>query len=103
MLVSLAVGFPQISAAEGFTGDQFAQWSLEQQNAYIETSISMASALSGQAAPEFGACLDAWYFSEDDARGKRNAALREVISKYGTHHPSVVLVGALVNVCGKPD
>ena len=95
--------YPQATHADGFTGRMFQTWSLDQQDAYIETSMSMASALAGQSAPAFGDCLDDWYFGTDGVQDGRNDVIRDVIGKYQDHHPSAVIVGALINICGHPN
>lgn len=94
-----ALVHPQESAADGFTGEDFAGWSAASQDNYIQTSLTMAGVVLAQLRPEISTCIDDWYFAGDNLP-KRNDHVRKVILENRAYHPSGVILAIIVRACG---
>ncbi len=99
MVASLAI-CPQVSYAEGFTGNKFLTWPKASQDSYLRTSLTMASMILAQTNGETGACIDDWYFGDQETIERRNAELREEIQTFSEYHPSAVVAAMLQRECG---
>ena len=101
--IALAAGialYPQESAAQGFTGSDFADWSEENQNGYIQTSVTMAGVVMTQIRPEFSRCTDQWYLG-DGRKEERNRFIRETITGHAaSYHPAGTILAILMDQCG---
>ena len=101
--ISLAAGIalcPQQSAAEGFTGSDFAEWPQASQNGYIQTSVTMAGVVMTQIRPEFSRCIDQWYLG-DGRKEERNRFIRETITGHAaSYHPAGTILAILMDQCG---
>lgn len=91
--------YPQISNAEGFTGEDFAKWSEGSQDSYIETSVTMAGVIFSQTNRDVADCINGWYFDEG-VQAERNPQIRETISHYKRNHPSGVIFALIIKECG---
>lgn len=91
---------PQESAADGFTGADFARWSTESQDSYIQTSMTMAGVVFTRTEPEVASCINDWYFSGDKL-SVRNEAIRGTITRYLDHHPAGVILAMILQECPK--
>ncbi|MEM6275388.1 MAG: hypothetical protein AAF714_00445 [Pseudomonadota bacterium] len=98
-LVCVAAFHPQVSAAEGFTGADFAAWPEASQDSYIQTSVTMAGVVLAQVRPDMSRCIDGWYFASDDMAA-RNKAVRNLIAANSSYHPSGVILAAIQQACG---
>lgn len=98
-LGAAALIHPQESAADGFTGDDFAGWSAASQDNYIQTSVTMAGVVLTQLRPEISTCIDDWYFSGDNLP-TRNDHVRKMILDNRGYHPSGVILAVILQVCG---
>lgn len=99
VVVVTATTSPQVSKAEGFIGNDFAEWDVESQDSYIQTSVTMAGVVLTQIKPERSSCIDDWYFG-DAQKDARNAHIRETIAQYGAYHPSGTILAILLEACG---
>ena len=90
--------FPQVSAAEEFTGTDLLTWSEDGQNNYFQTSVTMAAFVAAQFPTEQAKCINDWYY--DDITGK-NDFLRDVVADYPDFHPSATILAAIEKNCGK--
>ncbi|MEM6381310.1 MAG: hypothetical protein AAF739_01440 [Pseudomonadota bacterium] len=96
-----ACGFyPQILSADGFTGEQFLEWSDAAQDSYIQTSVTMAAILATQTNKPSGDCLTDWYFEPAANRAERHNSIKQTIARNGEHHPSSVIYLILEEACG---
>lgn len=100
--MTLAAFLPQISSANGFTGAQFAEWDVTNQDSYIETSVTMAGVVIAQTNPSQASCVNDWYF-KDRASLARNPEIRKTIVAYGDAHPSGIILAILIRECGALD
>lgn len=96
----LALGFPQVSSAQGFTGAEFLTWSDEAQDSYIQTSITMATMVISETNNTAADCLDTWYLGEEDSQNERHAEIIGRINEFSTYHPSAVILVVIRNACG---
>lgn len=101
--VALAIGMmfcPQDSTAQGFTGTDFAEWSEEEQDGYIQTSVTMVGVVMTQIRPEVSRCIDGWYWG-DGRKAERNAFIRETITGHAVdYHPAGTILAILIDQCG---
>lgn len=95
-----AMIYPQISLAEGFTGEDFAAWPTVSQDSYIQSSVMMAGVIGAQVKPEISRCIDGWYFADEATKAERNDSIRQVIAGYETYHPSGVILALIQQDCG---
>ncbi|AZV79057.1 hypothetical protein EBB79_15045 [Parasedimentitalea marina] len=90
--------YPQESAAEGFTGSEFTEWSEAGQNNYIETSVTMAGMVFSQTHPSVATCINYWYFAS--ASGDSEVKMiRDTVEQYNTAHPSGVILAVILREC----
>ena len=92
--------YPQVSAAETFTGAEFLTWSQSGQDSYISTSVTMAALVAGRSNPDQGACIDAWYAQSEALAGQRNEEIRDTIARNAEYHPSAVILLVMEGACG---
>ena len=99
LAASIAI-YPQQSTAQSFTGSDFALWSVQEQDGYIQTSITMAGVVMTQIRPEVSRCIDQWYLG-DGRKEERNAYIRETITGHAaSYHPSGTILAILSDQCG---
>lgn len=91
---------PQKSMAEKFTGTEFLTWSIEGQDSYIGTSITMATLVAGRSNPARATCLDEWYATSETLAAQRDEEIRDTIRRNVEYHPSAVIVLVLEEACG---
>lgn len=91
---------PQQSLAEGLTGKEFLNWPQEQQDSYIQISITMAGVVATQTKPSVATCIDEWYAPDTSLKDDRDAFIRDTIKGYEGYHPSGVIFAVLQNKCG---
>lgn len=94
---------PQESAAEGFTGADFAGWAEASQDSYIQTSVTMAAVIASQTNEATAHCLDEWYRPDTSLKDKRNKEVRSIIIDNPDYHPSGVILAILIKKCGAFD
>jgi hypothetical protein len=99
-LVMIAGVYPQKSAAEGFVGSEFLTWSIEGQDNYIGTAVTMATFVASRTNPETSTCLNTWYAGNEDIAAQRNADIRSAIARNAEYHPSAVILLVLEEACG---
>lgn len=99
-LMTVVTAFPQISAADGFTGSAFGKWPGTSQDGYIQSSIMMAGVIGAQVKPSVARCIDAWYFADDASKARVNDDVRNTITKFPDHHPSGVILAVIQKKCG---
>ena len=98
VLASAAFIHPQESAADGFTGADFARWSTDSQDSYIQTSMTMAGVVFARTEPQVATCINDWYFSGDRLQA-RNEKIRGTIIRYLDHHPAGVILAMILQEC----
>ncbi|MEM6276690.1 MAG: hypothetical protein AAF714_07035 [Pseudomonadota bacterium] len=91
---------PQESASDGFTGADFARWSADSQDSYIQTSMTMAGVVFTRTEPQVATCINDWYFSGDRLEA-RNETIRGTISRYRDHHPAGVILAMILQECSE--
>ncbi len=99
MVASLAI-CPQVSYAEGFTGEVFLKRSTDDQRADVSTQLVMASSIAARIKPEVSECIGRVFFDE---LGMSESGFDTVIARVGEFsefHPSSVLVIVIENECG---
>ena len=99
-LTAVVAIYPQKSAAEKFTGAEFLAWSVEGQDSYNGTSITMATLVAGRTNPARATCLDEWYATSETLAAQRDAEIRDTIRRNAEYHPSAVIVLVLEEACG---
>lgn len=101
-LAGISAIYPQKSLAEGLTGDVFQDWSIEGQDSYIQTSVTMAGIVFTQTHPGHAACINTTYFGGNlwDAR---RAEFRDTITKFPAAHPGGVILAMILKECGPLD
>lgn len=100
LLIGTGVICPQVSQAQGFTGEAFGTWSETGQDSYIQSSVMMAGVIATQIQPEISSCIDNWYFGTPAAKAERNAEIKALIDQYASYHPSGVILAAVQQACG---
>ena len=99
-IATLTAFYPHQSLADGFTGKDFAAWSQDSQDGYIQTSVMMAGVVLTRVQPEKSTCIDNWYFAGKQ-KTKRNAFIRKTIAQYDKYHPSGTILAVIEKACGK--
>lgn len=74
-------------------------WSVEAQDGYIQTSITMAGVVLSQLQPDKSQCIDAWYLTNGQ-KEVRNATIRDAVKSYPDFHPSGTILAILIQECG---
>ncbi|MEM9840554.1 MAG: hypothetical protein AAF830_15555 [Pseudomonadota bacterium] len=98
VLATTAFIHPQESSADGFTGADFARWSIESQDSYIQTSMTMAGVVFTRTEPQIATCINDWYFSGDRPEA-RNETIRGTITRHLHHHPAGVILAMILEEC----
>lgn len=98
-IIASSAFHPQVSAAAGFTGKEFASWSIDGQNGYIQASVTMAGVVLTRLKPSASNCIDTWYFGASKA--ERDRYIRETIASFDEHHPAGVILAIIEQECGK--
>lgn len=101
LAVGITVCFPQILAAEGFTGEQFLGWPQEAKTTFFQNSLLMASTISSRIDSDHADCVSDWYFESDVDQEVRNQTLLETVAEYPEFHPSAVILAVLERECGQ--
>lgn len=84
-------------ADDVFQSGQFLEWKTQNQEAYIETSVGMASLIAAQSDKRQAKCIDDWYYV-DEARA--NNAVRDVMRANPQFHPRGVILAVVQKQCG---
>jgi len=96
-----SIMFPGGAAADTFN----AKWLLEQsegtQNFFIQTAISTAGSIAGQAHPEIEACMDKWFPPIQSVREERYQEVIRYMRKFPDHSPTAVVIATIQKNCGK--
>lgn len=100
MSLLLALAFPQISFAQGFTGTEFLTWSEEAKNNYISNAVTIATMVASRSNPPTATCLDNWFAQSDAVASQRVDEILTVISSNAEFHPGGVIVLVLEGACG---
>ncbi|GAB5448435.1 MAG: hypothetical protein Gyms2KO_33080 [Gymnodinialimonas sp.] len=98
----MGLTYPQHGSAQDFTGAEFATWSEESQNGFMQTSVTMAGIVFTQTHPGHASCIDAQYFADgawDTSRGQ----LRNTILDHQDAHPGGVILAVILRDCGALD
>ena len=98
-VLALCLVFASFSAKANnvFQSGQFLDWKTQNQDAYIETSVGMASLIAAQSDKAQAKCIDDWYYV-DEARA--NDAVRDVIRANPQFHPRGVILAVVQKQCG---
>lgn len=99
MVATLAI-CPQVSWAEGFTGQEFLEWSDSNQRNYIETQIVMASSIAARIKPQLSQCITDEFFGSKGLSQDGFSKVLTRVEEFSEYHPSSVLVIVLENTCG---
>ncbi len=99
MVASLAI-CPQVSLAEGFTGETFLTWKTDSQQNYVRISVATATFVATRTNPATATCLDEWFAKDADVSAQRTNELLATISRNSEFHPAAVIVLALERECG---
>ncbi|MEM7664103.1 MAG: hypothetical protein AAF292_17815 [Pseudomonadota bacterium] len=102
-----ALAFPVVlssivtaTADDGFTAADVLAWERKNQDAYFETSISMAAVIASRNKSETAACIDQWYFASKAATDTQNDEIRIVMRQYAGNHPGIVIAAVIERACG---
>lgn len=101
LAVALA-SYPQLIAAEGFTGADVLEWTDSQRASLIDTSLAMLSvvaARSEQTRPITG-CLFEWYWSSEDQKAAAVLEITEAFQRFGEHDPQAIILVLVERQCG---
>lgn len=93
------MSFPQISDAATTTED-FLKWEKSAQEAYIQTAVSMATAIASQMKPEIARCLNEWYYLDARTQSERHALVLKIMNNFRSHHPTTVVLAIVEDQCG---
>tara|TARA_R110002167_G_scaffold360004_1_gene577321 strand:+ start:11622 stop:11969 length:348 start_codon:yes stop_codon:yes gene_type:complete len=93
--------YPQISEAEGFSGEGLLKWDEANQNSYFWSSVTMAGVIASQNRREAARCIDEWYSGNDRRREERNQLIRKTMQKYPSHNPQAVIFAIIRKQCGR--
>ena len=98
LFAALTLDAAGANAGEAFRSDAFLAWKSPNQDAYIETSVGMASLIAAQRDGAQADCIDDWYYGDEAAA---NAAIRDVMAANPAFHPRGVILAVLQKRCGK--
>lgn len=100
-LTLAALSFPQIAAAQGFTGADVLGWGASGQDSYFQTSISMASIVAARTGnhEDIVTCINAWYGSQA-AQQERHAYIRSKLEAFPAYHPQSIILAVIEEACG---
>ncbi|MEP0505213.1 MAG: hypothetical protein ABJD13_12045 [Paracoccaceae bacterium] len=101
LFLPIALSFPQVSAADSFTGAEFLAWSDEAKTAFLQNSIIMAQSVSSRGNEDHARCISAWFFDEGGFRDGKHEQLLSRIEEFPSNHPSAVLIAVIEKECGK--
>lgn len=95
----LGLTYPHPTVAQGLNGTEFAAWSEDSQNGFMQTSLTMAGIVFTQTSPEHSACINDRYFAEGRWDGARDE-LRATILQNSDAHPGGVILAVILRDCG---
>ena len=96
----ISVLYPQQSQADEFTAADVLGWNRKSQDAYFQTSITMASFIATQNPGDHAACIEGWYFEDGQVDHRRNDQIRSDLERFSNYHPTAVILARLEKVCG---
>ncbi len=97
LALGLALASVSVQANDVFQSVQFLEWKTLNQDAYIETSVGMASLIASQSDKTQAKCIDDWYY---DAEARANDAVRNVMRANPQFHPRGVILAVVQKRCG---
>lgn len=101
-LVSLTALCGTQAGAEGesFTAADVVAWDQTNQDWYFEVATSMGAALASQNSSEQARCINDWYFKDEASRSGANGYIRDVMGRFPSYHPTLVMISILEKQCG---
>ena len=90
----------QPADSQGFTGNEFLQWSRDSQEAFVANSISMIGIVASQSREDIALCIDYWYPQDRAIRDQRRKFLIDQISRFPDYHPQAVILAQIQKECG---
>lgn len=91
----------QTYAQDSYTSAEFLERTIESQNAFMQTSVTMIGVVATRIRPEIAHCIDDWYGG--DAMDQRNDFIRSVMREHSEFHPSGVVLAVVQRACGRFD
>lgn len=88
-----------VYAQDGYTSAEFLERTIESQDAFMQTSVTMIGVVATQVRPEIAHCIDDWYGG--DAMDRRNNFIRSVMREHSEFHPSGVVLAVVQRECGR--
>lgn len=96
----LVATYPDQTSAQGFTGAQFLERSVDAQGAYIDVAVQMAGFVAAQNNGPQAKCIDDWYLVGNGTRDRRVKEITAAMRANPTYHPGAVVIAVLQKACG---
>lgn len=98
-----ALSFPQIAAAQSFTGADVLGWPEESQNSFFQTSVTMVGIVASQVEghEHIAECIDNWYGGGEASLPQRVGRIREVMQAMPEYHPQIIILAVIEDACGE--
>lgn len=102
MGAALAVALPAMLRANdnSFTAADVLGWEKANQDAFFETSISMAGVLASQSELPAARCINDWYYGPSASKASINDEIRSAMRQYSGYYPGIVIVAVIERACG---
>lgn len=86
--------------AEDLTSEHVLGWKPASQDAYFQTSVTMAAIIAAQNDRAKSSCIDNWYFQSEAKRGLADRELKDNLARYPKSHPGAIVLATIVKKCG---
>jgi len=86
--------------AEDLTSEHVLAWKPASQEAYIQTSVTMAAIIASQNDTAKSSCIDSWYFQSEEKRDAADRELKGNLARYPKSHPGAIVLATIVKKCG---
>lgn len=105
--LTLAIlSFPRLASAQegsGTTGADVLAWTEAQQDSFFQISVAMVGIVATQVdgREHIADCINGWYGGGDASQPQRSARIREVMQAMPQHHPQVIVLAVIEDVCAE--